>query len=136
MLEICLRIAGVLLILLAIAHVTFPKRFHWTEELSRLSLLNRQIFLVHVFFIVVLVGSMGVLCAVFTHALVERSTLARLLLAWLCLFWLTRLVVQWFVYDRRLWHDDRFHLAVHIVFTALWSYLAAVYGWAFWQQMS
>ena len=135
MLEICLRVAGILLILLAIVHVTFPKRFQWAVELPRLSLLNRQIFLVHVFFIVLLVGSMGVLSAVFTGALLERNTLARLVSAWLCLFWLTRLVVQWFVYDPSLWRNSRLHAAVHVVFTLMWCYLSFVYGWVFWQQL-
>lgn len=136
MLEICLRIAGVLLLLLAGAHFTFPKRFNWAEELSRLSLLNRQMFLVHVGYIVLLLASMGVLSLFFTGALLERSQLARLVLAWLSLFWLSRLVVQWFVYDRQLWRGNRLHTGVHVVFTGLWCYLALVYGWGFWQQLS
>jgi len=135
MLELCLRIAGVLLILLAVVHVTFPKRFQWAEELARLSLLNRQIFLVHVFFIVVLVGSMGVLSAVFTDALLERSKLARLVTAWLCLFWLTRLVFQWFVYDPSLRRGSRLNATVHILFSLMWCYLVFIYGWAFWHQV-
>lgn len=136
MLETCLRIAGLLLLALAAAHVVFPKRFHWSEELSRLSLLNRQIFLVHVFYIVVLVGSMGLLSLVFTPALLEHTLLARIVLAWLCAFWLSRLAVQWLVYDASLWQDDPLNTGVHFAFTGLWAYLALVYGWAFWQQLS
>ena len=136
MLEICLRIAGALLLVLAVAHVTFPKRFDWSAELPRLSLLNRQMFVVHVCYIVVVLASMGLLSLAFTDALVERTFLARLVLAWLSLFWLSRLVVQWFVYDRQLWRGNRFHTGVHFVFTALWFYLSLVYGWAFWQQLS
>jgi hypothetical protein len=135
-LEICLRIAGLLLILLAAVHVTFPKRFHWAEELARLSLLNHQMFLVHVGYIVFVLVSMGVLSLVFTNTLTERSFLARLMLAWLVLFWCSRLVVQWFVYDRRLWIGDRFHTAVHLLFSAFWGYLSFVYGWALWKQFS
>ena len=37
----------------------FPRQFRWREELARLSLLNRQIFLVHTFFIVLVVTMMG-----------------------------------------------------------------------------
>ncbi len=136
MLELCVRIAGGLLLLLAAAHVTFPKRFDWAMELPRLSLLNRQMFLVHVCYIVVVLASMGLLSLVFTGALLERTALARLVTAWLSLFWLSRLVVQWFVYDSALWRGNRLHTGVHFIFTALWCYLAAVYGWAFWQQWS
>jgi hypothetical protein len=136
MLEICLRLAGLLLVVLAAAHVTFPKRFHWADELPRLSLLNRQMFLVHVWYIALTVASMGVLSLVFTEALLARSLLARLVLAWLCAFWLSRLVVQWFIYDRQLWVGNRLNTGVHILFTAMWCYLSLVYGWALWRQFS
>jgi len=136
MLEICLRIAGALLLTLAAAHVTFPKRFDWAVELPRLSLLNRQMFLVHVAYIVVVLASMGLLSLVFADALLERTYLARLVTAWLSLFWLSRLIVQWFVYDRQLWRGNRLHTTVHVVFTTLWCYLSFVYGWAFWRQWS
>jgi hypothetical protein len=136
MLEISLRLAGLLLIVLAAAHVTFPKRFHWADELPRLSLLNRQMFLVHVWYIVFTVASMGVLSLVFTEVLIERSPLARFVLAWLCFFWLSRLVVQWFVYDRALWVGNRVHTGVHVCFTAMWCYLSLVYGWALWRQLA
>jgi hypothetical protein len=134
MLELCLRIAGLLLLALAVAHVTFPKRFQWAEELARLSLLNRQMFLVHVGYIVFLVASMGGLSLVFPGALMEKSSLSRLVLAWLCLFWLSRLFVQWLIYDRALWRGNRFHTTVHFAFTGLWIYLSTVYGWALWRQ--
>jgi hypothetical protein len=136
MLEICLRIAGVLLILLAAAHVKFPRRFHWSEELPRLSRLNHQMFLVHVWYIVFLLASMGILSLVFTEALLTRTLLARLVLAFLCVFWATRLVVQWFVYDRQLWVGNRLNTGIHILFTAMWCYLSLVYGWALWRQLS
>ena len=54
-----LRITGALLLGLAAAHVAFPRRLHWKEELARLSPLNRQIFLVHCLFIVLMLVMMG-----------------------------------------------------------------------------
>jgi hypothetical protein len=136
MLEICLRAAGVLLIVLAAAHVTFPKRFNWSDELARLSLLNRQMFLVHVGYIVFVLLSMGILSLLFPATLLAPGLLAKLVLAWLCMFWLSRLVVQWFFYDRRLWVGNRLNTGVHILFTAMWCYLSLVYGWALWRQFS
>ena len=53
-----LRAAGVLLLTLASVHVFFPRRFRWREELARLSTLNRQIFQVHVLFIVLILVMM------------------------------------------------------------------------------
>ena len=127
---VCLRIAGALLLLLACSHVAFPKRFNWAEELPRLSLLNRQMFLVHTFFIALLLAFMGILSLVFSEALVEQSRLGQVVLAGLTIFWGTRLVFQWFVYDRSLWRGQPFNTWVHFTFTALWIYLTSVYGWA------
>ena len=44
--------AGLIFLGFGALHFFFPKRFLWREELSRLSLLNRQIFWVHCGFIV------------------------------------------------------------------------------------
>jgi hypothetical protein len=130
-----LKLAGAFLLLLAGSHVFFPRRFRWPEELARLSLLNRQIFLVHNFFIVLVVAMMGGLALCFTPALLEHSTLARLVLAGLALFWAIRLGFQFFVYDRALWRGNRFNTTVHALFSALWCYLAGTFGYALWWQM-
>jgi hypothetical protein len=130
--DLHLKIVGITLILLGALHAAFPRRFHWSEELSRLSLLNRQIFVVHCLFIVLVLWMMGALSLLFTDALLEPTALARPVLAGLTLFWLVRLVIQWAVYDHALWRGNRFNTVVHILFTALWSYYTFVFGSALW----
>ena len=56
-----LRIAGALLLGLAAFHFVLPRELNWDEELARLSLLNRQIFLVHTFFLALILTMMGIL---------------------------------------------------------------------------
>jgi hypothetical protein len=46
-----LRIVGILLVLLGLSHVFFNRYFGWERELADVSLLTRQIFFVHSFFI-------------------------------------------------------------------------------------
>lgn len=125
-----LNIAGALQIMLALAHLAFPKRFQWKEELARLSLLNRQIFLVHTFFICVVLGMFGALSLFASTLLMEGTPLARLILLGMAIFWGLRLFCQWFVYDAALWRGQRFNTMVHGVSTVLWLYLTAVYVWA------
>ena len=127
-----LRAAGVLLLTLASVHVFFPRRFRWREELARLSTLNRQIFQVHVLFIVLILVMMGLLSLFYADALVEPDELATAVLVGLSTFWGLRLLVQWFVYDRSLWRGQRLNTVIHLVFTGIWAYLASVYGWAAW----
>jgi hypothetical protein len=128
--EIHLRIGGALLLALAAAHAHFPGRFKWREELQRLSLINRQMFQVHVLFIVMVVIGCGLLMAVFTAALLEPTPLSRLLLAGMAAFWGLRFFVQIFVYDSRLWRGQPFHTAVHVLFCGLWGYLTLALLWA------
>jgi energy-converting hydrogenase Eha subunit G len=135
-LEIHLRIAGALLILLAAAHFFFPKELGWKEDLAKLTLLNRQVFLVHTGFIMLILVLFGVLALGFTSDLVAPSRLAAAVLGGLTLFWGSRLITQQFIYDRALWRGNRRNTILHIFATLLWIYLTAVFGWGWWRQMS
>jgi hypothetical protein len=134
-LSVQLKIAGASLLLLAVAHAFFPRRFNWTEELGRLSRLNRQMFQVHTFFIGLVLFMFGLLSFCFTGALLQQTSLARVVLGGLVLFWLARLGVQLFVYDPGLWKGHRFNARIHWLLTFLWTYYAAIFGWALWDQL-
>lgn len=132
-----LRIAGVLLLLLAGANLlVFPKYFRWRDELSVVSLFTRQVFWVHAFFIVLILALFGVLSAAYGSLLIDNSQLARVLLAGLTIFWAVRLVMQWFVYDPRIWRGNRRNTIAHICFSMLWVYLVCVYGTLLWTQLA
>ena len=123
-----LRIVGILLVLLGLSHAFFNRYFGWERELANVSLLTRQIFFVHSFFIalgVVLGGAGSFLCA---DALLRSGSLSRALLAGMTLFWLCRLLAQFFAYDTRIWKGDRFRTSMHAAFSVLWIYVTATYG--------
>lgn len=135
-LEFHLQMAGALQLGLALLHVALPRRFDWNNDLAKLSLINRQIFIVHCLFIVlvlVLFGGLSVFCS---ELLLARHALAAVVLGGLLLFWAARLYAQWFIYSSQLWRGHRFHTVMHWFFTAMWAYYVAVYGTAFWQQMT
>ncbi|MCB9867663.1 MAG: hypothetical protein H6816_13640 [Phycisphaerales bacterium] len=125
--ELHVRIAGALTLALALLNLTFPRRFGWRQELQRLNLLTRQVFIVHALFIILVLVMIGVLSLVYADTLLAPSMLARLVLIGLAVFWMVRLIVQLFVYDRRLWLGDRFNTTMHVMFTCLWSYLLFTY---------
>lgn len=133
-LELHLRVAGALLLLLAAAHPLIPRELGWKEDLSKLKLVNRQIFLVHVGFIVLMLVLMGGLALVYAEELATPGRLSRAVLGGLALFWGLRLLTQQLVYDRSLWRDNPRYTAVHVVFTLMWSYLTAVFGWGWWSR--
>ncbi len=129
-----LRLAGGLLIFLAAMHLFLPRRFHWREELGRLSLFNRQVFYVHTFFICLVLVMMGALSAFAADSLMQPTHLGCLVLGAFAVFWLIRLAVQLFVFDPRLWRGQRFNTAMHCLLTLLWTYFTTVYAGAAWLQ--
>ena len=121
-----IHFTGCLLVLLASLHLGFPKYFQWREELGRLSLINRQMFLVHTFFIAFVVLLMGVLCLTSANELLS-TTLGRRVSLGMALFWFVRLLVQFFGYSASLWRGKRFETMIHILFTLLWMYLSGLF---------
>ena len=126
--EIHFKVVGFLLMALALVHIIFPKYFNWKQELRTLSLINKQMMIVHTFFIALVVFLMGLLC--FTSATELASTgLGKKISLGLGLFWSVRLFVQFFGYSPKLWKGKLFETVVHIVFSFFWLYLSVLF-WA------
>ncbi len=132
-LNLLLKTGGVLLLVLAAAHVFFPRRFGWKEDLAKLSLLNRQIFQVHCFFIVLVLVGFGLLNLFLTDQLLGSNLLAKSLLVGMAVFWFCRLIVQLFVYDSLLWKGNPMRTTFHALFVLFWSFLVVLYCVAFLQ---
>ena len=132
--EIHLQVAGVLQLALALAHLFFPRLFGWRQELQGVSLLTRQIFWAHLFFIALTVAGFGTVSVLYAVELTQRGPLARAFLGGLSLFWLIRWIFQFFFYSSALWRGHRFNTVMHVLFGLLWMYLFAVYGTAFARQ--
>ena len=123
-----LRFVGVLMAGLVVVNLFVPGRFRWREELSRVSLLNRQIFEVHAIFLVLTIAMISALLLTSADALLERTRLARALLIGLTAFWGLRMLAQWFYYSPEVWRGNRLHTAMHYAFSAMWIYVTSVFG--------
>ena len=121
-----LRIIGFALVVLALLHAAFARYFNWRTEFAPVSLINRQMMYVHTFFVAFMVLLMGVLCLTSASDLVSTPLGRRVALG--CgVFWLARLLIQFFGYSPELWRGKRFETGVHVVFIGFWSYLSAVF---------
>jgi len=129
--ELHLKIIGILLMVLALIHVTFPKYFKWKQELSSLSLINKQIMHVHSFFIAFAVFLMGLLCITSSEQLIG-TVLGRRVSLGLGIFWTTRLFTQFFGYSVKVWRGKAFETTVHIIFSIFWVYLSVIFTFIFW----
>ena len=121
-----LKIIGILLIVLALMHMAFPKYFKWEEDLSSLSLINRQMMVVHTFFIALIVFLMGLLCLISPIELIN-SSLGKKIAFGFGIFWTIRLLIQFFGYATELWKGKKMETTVHILFIILWVYLSFIF---------
>jgi hypothetical protein len=124
--ELYIKIAGALMIALALLHAIFPRRFQWKEELASLTLLSRQVMYVHTFFIALTVMLMGLLCITSARQLIETDLGKRIAFG-LAVFWFARLMIQFFGYSSELWKGKAFETAVHISFSAIWAYFSLIF---------
>ncbi|MFQ3671046.1 MAG: hypothetical protein SNJ84_06275, partial [Verrucomicrobiia bacterium] len=120
--------AGLLMISLALLHLGFPRFFRWHHTLAPLDLLHRQLFEVHTFFVAFTVGFMGWLSLWHAPELIG-TPFGRTVCSGFALFWLIRLLVQWFWFSPKLWRNRPFETGIHLLFTLFWIFLSAVF-WA------
>lgn len=126
--EIHFKIIGVLLMVLALIHISFPRYFNWKTELKSLSLINRQMMTVHTFFIAVIVFLTGLLCLTSATDLIQTK-LGKTISLGLGFFWGLRLFFQLFIYSTKLWKGKKFETTIHILFLFLWAYLSLIFFW-------
>jgi hypothetical protein len=130
-LAVHLQIVGALLVMLGASHAFFNRYFGWAQELAGVSLFTRRVFFVHTFFIALTVAMGGAVSFFDAGSLLQANALSRAILGGMAVFWLCRLLAQFFAYDAAIWRGDRFRTAIHAVFSALWIYVAATYTIAF-----
>lgn len=118
-----LKFIGIILILLALIHIIFPKYFNWKKELNSLSLINQQLMVVHTFFVALIVLLMGILCLTSSNDLIFTK-FGNTISFGLGIFWSFRLLFQIFVYKKQLWLGKKFETFVHFLFIFLWLYLS------------
>ena len=121
-----LHFIGVMFILLALVHIVFPKRFQWREDLSKISLLNRQMMHVHTFFIALFVLLNGLLFLFYAEDLMQPSHLQKGIVTGLLIFWTVRGIIQHAYYSMELWRGKKFETLMHVLFSLFWFYVILI----------
>ena len=120
-----LWLAGFVQLAIASANFFLPAKLNYKENLSRVSPIIRQIFVVHSVYIVGVVLLFAALTFGFAGELASGHGLGRFLAAAIALFWLFRAPVQLLYYDATLRKENRWG---DIAFTAAALFLTATYG--------
>lgn len=120
-----LWLAGFVQLAIASANLFLPAKLKYRENLSHVSPIIRQIFLVHSVYIVGVVLLFAAVTFAFAGELASGHGLGRFLAAAIALFWLFRAPVQFLYYDPTLRRENRWG---DIAFAAGALFLAATYG--------
>jgi len=99
--------AGAVHVGIMAANIPLPGRLRVRERLAGVPRFVRQIFYVHWVYIVIVLGMFAALCFGFAPELAGASGLGRFLSGFMAGFWLLRIVLQIFYYDREIRRENR-----------------------------
>jgi hypothetical protein len=121
--------AGLVHVGIMAANIPLPARLRVRERLAAVPRFVRQIFYVHWVYIVIVLGMFAALCFGFTPELAGASGLGRFLSGFIAGFWLLRIGLQIFYYDREIRREnrglDRLYVGALIVLVVIFG-MAAV----------
>jgi hypothetical protein len=127
-LGLCLRIVAIAQIMLAGLSLGLPRMLGWKPDIARMSLLVREVFEIHSWFIALTLVIWGVLTWQFAS---EMAAHASPLTSWLCaaigFFWGLRTVLQWAHYSASHWRGNAPRTVIHWTLTFGYGAWAAVY---------
>jgi hypothetical protein len=122
--------AGVVQLVIAAANWVIPGKLDYAGNLARVSVIVRQVFIVHAVYIVGLLVAFAGLCFAYAAELASGTGLGRTVSAGLAIFWGARVPVQLWYYDRE---SKRRHPVAHVCFSAMFIFLATVFVVAAWR---
>ncbi len=128
-LESLIWAAGAVQLVIAAANAVIPAKLRYAENLAKVSVMVRQVFIVHAVYIVGLLVAFAGLCFGYAGELASGVGLGRTLSAGLAVFWGVRVPIQLFYYDAE---PKRRHPVAHVCFSAMFIFLTAVFGVAAW----
>ncbi len=128
-LETLILIGGLLHFGVLIASALVPQVLNWRSELAKLHPLSRQLIWTHGVFIVLVIISFGVLSLINAEGLVTGTLLARSVCAFIALFWLSRLAIQFFVFDAKPFLTNTWLKCGYHGLTLVFIYFSTVYGY-------
>lgn len=104
-----------------------PGRLRWKEDLAKLTSFNRKLMWVYGGFTVYTILSFGVLTLLLHDEMLQGQRAGVALAAFIGLYWLLRVVVDFTYYDHSEWPKGRALSVGHVLLTLLFVFLSATY---------
>ena len=127
---LAIQAAGVVHLGIIAANVPLPGRLRVRDHLAGVPRFIRQIFYVHWIYIIIVLGMFATFCFAFARDLAGASPLGRFLSAFMCAFWLLRIILQVLYYDPDIRRENR---VLDILYLGSLLVLVVVFGVAAWR---
>jgi hypothetical protein len=125
-----IRLAGLGQIVLALGSLAVPNVLRWRAELAKVQPLIKQMFWVYAAYIFVINLSFGLLSLFDSQDLQNGSAMAMLITGFIALYWISRVLIQFFYFDRTNFPAGGWHRAAEVLLVAAFVFFSLVYGWA------
>lgn len=135
-LKILVILCGIGHIGLSAASILIPRLLNWKKELAPLQPLMRQMFWTYAGYILVINFCFGVVSIWGADELLDHSFLARCLTLFISLYWLARVLIQFFYFDTSQAPKGWFYTAGEVGLVVLFVAFTLVYLAAFSHNMS
>lgn len=124
-------LAGIGHIVLCVGSLLIPKMLQWKQHLGTLQPLLRQMFWTYAAYILVINFCFGVVSLAGTDELLSGSFLAKSLTLFISAYWLTRIAIQFFYFDRTHAPKGAIYTFGEIALILLFIFFTIVYLVAF-----
>jgi hypothetical protein len=116
---------------LCLGSLFIPKVLQWQKHLKDLQPLLRQMFWTYAAYILVINGSFGIVSVFGSHELLNHSFLAKSITVFIGVYWLTRIGIQIFYFDRSAAPKGLLYTLGEIALIGLFVFFALTYLVAF-----
>lgn len=135
-LKLALQLAGTAQLVLVLGSTAIPGRLGWRDKLADTSPLIRQMFWVYAAYTLGINLAFGLLSTFAADLLLDRTSLATVVCAFICLYWAARVVIQWTYFDTSELPRTPFNDFARWSLEALFIALALIYGAATWANLA
>ncbi len=125
--SLALWLAGAGHFAVLIASFQVPYRLGWKIDLAKLTPFNRKLMWVHGGFAIYTIISFGALTVLLHDEMLQGQRAGMALAAFIGIYWLLRVVVDFSYYDHADWPKGRAFVAGHALLTSLFIFLLVTY---------
>ena len=123
--------AGLAQIALVLGSLAIPRILNWKMELNKVQTLIKQMFWTYAAYILSINLSFGWLSVFAYKDLTNGSLLASVICGFIAMYWISRILIQFFYFDRRSFPTGLWNRLAEMILLALFLFLSIVYGMAF-----